>query len=135
MVSVFNDAVERVPNAAVTIQCEKKLTWHAFRDKTTGMSLVTFWDGTGVPANECTPIKAQLTVTDARYKEPVWLDLITGNIYAIPADKIVVDGTTYVFKNVPAYDGPAVITDKSLLKFEPARQKKKAKNPMAAASD
>ncbi|MCX6907861.1 MAG: beta-galactosidase [Verrucomicrobia bacterium] len=135
VVSVFNDALERVPNAALTTQCDKKLTAHAFRDKATGLSLVTFWDGTGIPSNECTPIKAQLTVPNAKFKEPVWLDLITGNIYAIPADKIVANDGTYTFKDVPVYDGPAAITDKSLLKFEPARLKKKAKNPMAAASD
>ena len=133
VVSVFNDAVERVPNAAVTAQCDKKLTAYAYRDKTTGLSLVTFWDSTGIPANECIPIKAQLTVPNAKFKEPVWLDLITGNIYEIPSEQIAMDGTNYVFKNIPVYDGPAVITDKSLLKFEPARQKKKAKNPMAAA--
>lgn len=135
VVSVFNDAVERVPNAAVTIECEKKLTAHAFCDKATGLSLITFWDSAGIPCNECTPIKAQLTMPNAKFKEPVWLDLITGNIYAIPADKIAADGANTIFKDVPVYDGPAAITDKSLLKFEPARLKKKAKNPMAAASD
>ncbi|MBI5685426.1 MAG: beta-galactosidase [Verrucomicrobia bacterium] len=135
VVSVFNDAVERVPGAVVTFECEKKLTCHAFRDKVTGLSLIAFWDGTGVPSNECTPIKAQLTVPNAKFKEPVWLDLITGNIYAISAKHIVADSATYTFKDVPVYDGPAAIADKSLLKFEPARLKKKAKNPMAAASD
>jgi len=124
VVSVFNDAVERVHDAAVAVQCEKQLTWYAFRDKATGLSLVTFWDGTGVPTNECAPIKAQLTMNNARFKEPVWLDLLTGNIHAIPAENAVVDGTTYVFKAVPVYDGPAVITDKSLLSFVPARPKK-----------
>lgn len=135
VVSVFNDALERVPNAAVTVGCEKKLTTHAFRDKATGMSLITLWDGTGIPSSECTTFKAQLTVRSAKFKEPVWLDLITGNIYEIPAKQVVTDGDATVFKDVFAYDGPTVITDKGLLEFEPARLKKKAENPMAAASD
>ncbi|MBI5821148.1 MAG: beta-galactosidase [Verrucomicrobia bacterium] len=134
VVSVFNDAVERLPNTTITVECEKKLTAHAFRDKASGLSVVTFWDGTAVPSNECATLKAQLTVPNARFKEPVWIDLITGNIHAIPANQIVSDGTTCTFKDVPVYDAPAVITDKSLLKFEPARLKKKHNNPMAAAA-
>lgn len=124
VVSVFNDAVERLRDAAVTFQCEKKLTWYAFRDKATGLSLVTFWDGLGVPSNACTAIKAQLTMTNGRFKEPVWLDLLTGNIHAIPPEHIAADGSTYVFKDLPVYDSPAVLTDKSLLSFVPARTKK-----------
>jgi hypothetical protein len=135
IVSVLNDALERVPNSAVIAECEKKLTAHAFRDKATGSSLITFWDGTGIPSNECATIKAQLTVPDAQFKEPVWLDLITGNIYAIPAEQVVANGGACTFKDVPVYDSPAAITDKELLKFEPARLKKKSTNPMAAASD
>lgn len=124
VVSVFNDAVQRVPDAAVAFQCDKQLTWYLFRDKATGESLVTFWDGTGVPSDECTAIKARLTMNNGCFKEPVWLDLLTGNIHAIPPEKIEADGTTCIFKDIPVYDSPVVITDKSLLSFVPARQKK-----------
>jgi hypothetical protein len=60
------------------------------------------------------------------------LDLVTGNIYAIPPEHIVVDGASVVFKNVPVYDGPAGITDKSLLAFVPARETKSPKRVPAA---
>lgn len=141
VVSVFNDAIERDPNATVSFNCEsgcaseQKLTAHAYRDKASCLSLITFWDSAAIPSNECAPIKVQLTVTNARFSEPVWLDLITGNIHAIPADKVIVNGTTCLFKELPVYDSPAVITDKSLMKFDPARLLKKSTNPMAAAAD
>ena len=51
------------------------------------------------------------------------------------AEQITVDGTTYVFANIPVYDSPVAITDKRLLSFEPARQKEKHENPMAAGTD
>ena len=135
VVDVFNDALERVPDAGGTAECEKILTSYAFHDKATGLSVITFWDGTGVPSNQCNAIKAQLTVPNAHFQEPVWLDLLTGNIHSIPADKIVADGSTTTFKDVPVYDGPAVITDKSLLNYVAARQKKKHKTPRANATD
>ena len=135
VVSVFNDAVQRAPDVAVTCRCEKNLTRHAFRDRGTGLSVITLWNGTDVPTNECGTIKAQVTVNNGRFQEPVWLDLLTGNIHAISGEQVVAEGTNYVFKDVPVYDGPAVLTDKSLLNFVPARQKKKKTNPMAAGID
>ena len=124
VVSVFNDAVERIPDYDLNVQCEKKLSWYAFRDKKTGLDLLTFWNGTAVPKNTCEVIHAHFVVQNGKFKEPVWVDMITGNIYAIPESQISVDGNTYTFKDIPVYDGPALITDKSLLSFVPAREKK-----------
>lgn len=135
VVSLFNDTVERVPEINVTFQSDAKITSYAFRDKATGLSLVTFWDGTAIPTHQCVTTPLELTVTDANFQEPVWLDLVTGNIYAIPPEQTSADGATYTFKEMPVYDGPAAIADKSLLNFEPARQKRKHNNPMAAGTD
>ena len=52
------------------------------------------------------------------------MDLITGAIYAIPAEQMLVDGQTVTFRGVPVYDGPAAIADRSLLSFVPARATK-----------
>ena len=135
VVSLFNDAVERAPETNVTFDSDTKITSYAFRDKATGLSLVTFWDGTGIPTHQCVTTPLELTLTDAHFQEPVWLDLITGNVYAIPPEQTALDGTTYTLRNIPVYDAPAVITDRSLLSFEPARQKRKHNNPMAAGTD
>lgn len=50
----------------------------------------------------------------------------------VPPEQMTVEGETVVFQNVPVYDGPAVMVDKSLLDFVPARVKKDAKNAPAA---
>lgn len=124
IVSVFNDSVQRAPDYELEVDCEKRLSWHAFKDKKTGLDLVTLWDGTAVPDNYFTTVKAKLTVKNGCFKEPVWVDLMTGNIHAIPASQVVVNGTTHTFGDIPVYDGPVVIMDKSLLSFVQARQKK-----------
>jgi len=124
VVAVFNDAVERAADAAVALSSDKKLTCFAYRDKTTGIPLIAFWDGTGVPAHECVASKAQLTLPATGLQQPVWLDLLSGNLYAIPAESITRDGDKCVISAVPVYDSPAVITDQSLLSFTPVRKKK-----------
>ncbi len=59
--------------------------------------------------------------TDTRSKlgnhsvtDPVWLDLITGGIHEIPAEKMARDGDKLTFKDIPVYDAPTLIADKSL---------------------
>jgi hypothetical protein len=47
VVSVFNDALARVPDYELTIAgTDEDLTWFAFRDKQSGLDVVTLWDGT-----------------------------------------------------------------------------------------
>lgn len=104
---------------------EPNLTWFAFKDRKTGLDLVTFWDGTAIPNNEVRTTKVQLVVKRGNFKEPVWVDLLTGNLSAIPAENISVKDDTCTFNDIPVYDGPALLTDKSLLSFVPARLKKK----------
>jgi hypothetical protein len=132
VMSVFNDALERVPDYALTIAgTEKALTWFAFRDKKSGLDVVTLWDGTEIPSNASDIETVTLTIKSGHFRQPVWVDLITGNIYEIPAEQMQVAGELVTFKDVPVYDGPAVITDRSLLSFVPARESKKAKTSAA----
>ena len=135
VVTMFNDALERVSDYGLTVAgTEKELTWFAFRDKKSGLDVVTLWDGTEIPSNASEIETVQVTIKGGRFKEPVWVDLITGNIYAIPPEQMTMEGETVVFKDVPVYDGPAAITDKSLLDFVPAREKKSKKQAAAAPS-
>ena len=125
VVTVFNGALERAPDDALAIAgTGKELTWFAFRDKKSGLDVVTLWDGTEIPSNASEIETVQVTIKGGRLKEPVWVDLVTGNIYAIGPEQMAVEGETVVFKDVPVYDGPGVLTDRSLLDFVPARKKK-----------
>ena len=127
VVTVFNDALARVPDYALAVTAgETNLTWFAFRDKKSGLDAVALWDGREIPNNDSDLERVDLVIKGGLFKEPVWVDLITGHIYDIPAEQVTAEGTTITFKNIPVYDGPAVITDKSLLSFVPAREKKKS---------
>jgi len=53
----------------------------------------------------------------AALKDPVWVDLLTGKVYEVPAERVLAhaDGVTYV--DIPVYDSPCVLTDRSALKI------------------
>jgi hypothetical protein len=133
VVSVFNDALERVPGYALAVTAgETNLTWFAFRDKASGLDAVALWDGREIPSNDSAVSRVELTVKGGRFREPVWIDLVTGNVYAIPAERVAAEGDTVRIAGVPVYDGPGAVADRSLLTYEKARPKKGTRSAAAA---
>ena len=51
----------------------------------------------------------------APLKEPVWVDLLTGRIYAFPKENQLVAAKSVRFIDVPVYDSPCILTERSAL--------------------
>lgn len=115
VVAVFDHTLARVPDYACEIQCDKPTAFYAYKNTKTGQQVLVFWDKSGVPSDKNDTADATFTIAKGSFTEPVWVDLITGGIHEIPAEKMIVEGNKVTFKNIPVYDAPALITDKSLL--------------------
>lgn len=48
-------------------------------------------------------------------KDPVWADLLTGRIYAIPERNQIVHSAGVTLVDVPVYDSPCIVTERSVL--------------------
>ena len=131
VVSVFNDAVALRPDFACEAACARPLAVFGFTFKATGTPIVVFWDNSGVPQNSNDTVPAILKLTKVAFKNPVWVDVLTGNIYRIPPERMIREGETVTFKDIPIYDAPAFITEADALSFEEPQQliyeRKKAK--------
>ena len=119
VVSVFNDALAWVPDYPCEVTCEKPLAVFGHKDVKSGQQVCVFWDKSGVPSNHNATVSATLTITGGTFEEPVWVDTISGGVYAIPQEKVVRGEGKVTFKDVPAYDAPAFITDRKLLSVQP----------------
>lgn len=53
----------------------------------------------------------------APLKEPVWVDLLSGRVYALPPESQIVHATGVTFVDVPVYDSPCVLTERSALRI------------------
>ena len=53
-------------------------------------------------------------------KEPVWVDLLTGKVYAFPRDRMISCTDGLVFTDVPVYDSPCLITERTAIDIVPA---------------
>jgi hypothetical protein len=73
------------------------------------------WDDSATPGDGFATQPAQVTVKGLPFAEPVWVDLGSGGIYEIPAERIVkADGFT-IFKDLPLYDAPVLVAEKALV--------------------
>ena len=114
-VAVFDDTLERVQDASVVITSDKSTAAFAYRKKSSGQHLVVFWDDSGTPDDAFVTRPAQVSIKGLPIQQPVWVDLVSGRIYEIPADRIAKEGEQVVFKDVPLYDAPVLITEKALI--------------------
>jgi len=120
VVSVFNDALELIPDYPCVAQCVKTLAVYGHKDIASGQQICVFWDKSGVPSNGFDTASATLAITGGVFESPVWVDTITGGIYEIPKEKMIVEAGRVIFKDIPVYDAPAFITDRKILSIMPA---------------
>jgi hypothetical protein len=114
-VAVFDDTLQRVQGPVIKVSYDKPTACFAYRNKTTGRNLIVLWDNSGIPDDSFVTRPARVEVQGLAVKEPVWVDLVSGGVYEIPADRVTTaDGTT-VFRDVPLYDAPVMIADRAVL--------------------
>lgn len=131
VVSVFNDTVELIPDYPCEVTCVKPVAVYGHRFRDSNQPIVVFWDKSDVPGNANDTVPATFKIKEERFVQPVWVDVITGNVYEIPAGKIGIVGDVVTFIDVPIYDAPAFITDRGAiscvespaLAYERSRQK------------
>ncbi len=90
----------------------------AFTDSETKMPTFALWFGDNIPSNmnATNPIDVMLK-SGGKIKNPVWVDILTGGVYKIPQADISRRGEVLYIKNLPLYDSPIIIVDKSLVDF------------------
>lgn len=128
VVSVFNESLALDEKYQVD-DGGARLLWFGWHDKKTGLDVVPYWNGSEIPGNGSETKPVTLVLPNCRIETPVLFDVISGNIWAIPSNQIQRAGTAVKFTDLPCYDSPLVITDKSLLTYEPARPKKAKRKP------
>ncbi len=131
--SVFDNSLERIRNirdtyngdyvpenpedVAMTKNTDRSLAVYGYRHKTSKLDIFTIWQDEAIPTNSEEKKILNFTFTNANFEHPVYVDVITGEVYDIPAGQWNKKGTKYTFRNIPIYDGPILIADKKLLKI------------------
>ena len=118
--TLFDTTIEpaAVPVKLAPGETADGLVLYTFRQNGTDIPLIAFWDASERPSNENALRRTSLAIRGGELKDPVWIDLVTGAIYRIPESMFVVDRRprrNSVLENIPYYDAPVVITERSLV--------------------
>ncbi|MES3020263.1 MAG: hypothetical protein V4857_01630 [Pseudomonadota bacterium] len=136
LTSVFDDSLQRIrsvksihndkvvpanPDDVIyNAGTDRAVAVYGYRNPARQLDVYTLWISDTIPADSMDKKGYRVSMVNARFKEPVYVDVVTGKVHAIPADQWSTTGAKVVFKNIPLYDGPILIADKSLLKITPA---------------
>ena len=69
----------------------------------------------GRPGDSLTTREVVFEWSGKPFKEPVWVDLITGWVYDIPLENQIVHADGITFVRIPAYDSPCFVTERAAL--------------------
>jgi hypothetical protein len=117
-VSVFNDDLDCLgPEGTARIGGIKRGVAYEWRHRKSGAAVVVFWNAAGVPSDDFKTHEVEVSVAGDPAIDPVWVDLLSGNAYAIPPERIRRDGGRAVYA-VPVYDSPAFIAPRRMLSLE-----------------
>lgn len=114
--SIFDNSLELVPDAKPTTTATEPVSIFQYQQKVGKKQAVTVWFDGKTPTNLFKTTPTDITISTGNFDNPVWVDLLTGHIYEIPKNAWSKTGTTYTFKNIPVYDSPVLIADKSVLR-------------------
>lgn len=98
---------------------DRTVAMYGYRHKQSKLDVYTLWLADGIPTDAMRKKDYKVTLSGARLKDPVWVDVVTGKVHGFhPGDWKTVGNKT-VFNTVMLYDGPVLIADRSLLRITP----------------
>jgi hypothetical protein len=90
---------------------------YAYQDKKTKKQLFTIWIDEYIPTSINTVKNINFTILNGNFEQPVYVEILTGGVYEIPQNQWRKEDNKYTFKDLPVYDAPILIADKSILQI------------------
>lgn len=113
--SIFDDQLKRINDFQFTSNAKDSISLFAYQNKRSKKQVVSIWLDKNIPANENAFKNIDFEISNGRFSKPVYVDVITGKVTEIPSSQWKKKGRSYTFSQIPVYDGPILIIDKSLV--------------------
>jgi hypothetical protein len=117
--AIFDADVVRIADfpAKSSVAAPRRLALTGYEQQRTKTQLVAFWfsEAPAVEENATTPI--EVVLARGAFQQPVLVDVRTGLVYRVPAErwKQTPEGTE--FRGLPAYDSPLLLAEASALRL------------------
>ncbi len=121
--SILDDSFALEPSASHRTDHPEpnRLQVFAYRHRRSGLGLATVWLGGREIAESNTLTPVSLTLENLSFVQPVWVDLRTGSVHAIPSSAWTASpgGQGVTFLDLPIYDSPILIASRADLPLAP----------------
>jgi hypothetical protein len=129
--SVFDNSLQRIKNLHYSFNAkqtlgpgevryvkgtDRSLAVYGYENKATKKQVFVMWVDEYIPTNSNATREINFTILNGSFNEPVYVDILSGGVYEIPAGEWSKEGSTFTFKKIPVYDAPVLIADRSLIK-------------------
>jgi hypothetical protein len=120
LTAVFDDSLRRIAGFKGKIEGVAKpesTAVFAYRNEAGG-NVVTLWRASDTPGKNSQAEPATVALPGLRFEKPVWVDLRTGKVFEIDPSLVTADEAGSVFRQVPIYDSPVLIAERSAIPTE-----------------
>jgi hypothetical protein len=115
--AVFDDTVERIDDYACKISgAAEESSFSVFGYQSVGGGqIVTLWRDGDMPGKRGETELVTVAISDGRFEDPVWVDMLSGEVHDIPASAWDKQGVQYTFRKVPVTDHVVLIAERSCI--------------------
>ncbi len=113
--AILDDSWQRVAVAPFKAETNRKVALTVYRRGDGGPKLIAYWFSAEPPAEENKASEIQLNLPGVNFENPVLVDLLSGRVYQIPKEKIIRSEQGIAFTQLPIYDAPLMISERSAL--------------------
>lgn len=118
LTSIFDHSIKRISNYSYVTDATGSLSVYGYRADSSDYQVVAIWENGDTPNNSTNKAPIDFEFTNGNFVEPVYVDMRTGEVYDIPKKDWSKKGTHYKFRNIPIYDSPILVAEKSLIKLK-----------------
>lgn len=115
LAALFDDHLMLNPQFKYSSNTTVSLSIYGFEHTKKRKQVVALWIDSTTATNSFQTMPINITIENGNFKEPVLVDLMTGTIYKIGKEQWSRNGDQFSFIDIPVYDSPMLIAEKSLV--------------------
>jgi hypothetical protein len=113
--ALFDSTLTRIRDFDFQLSSQRDGAQHAvygYRTANDG-TLVTLWRSSDTPDEQPEMERVELTLRGAQFQSPVWIDLLTGRVYALDQNQWSSTAQATTFRGLAVYDSVVVLAERS----------------------